>query len=165
MTKLYELTNNVVGLRLMLDDETIDEQTFTDTLESIEGEIEIKAENLLKFEREILAEVAAVEEEIKRLTRIKNARKNRADNLREWLRMNMVKSEIDSIACPFFTITLRKASKVLVVDTVELIPPRFWVKIPATKRLDKKMALDALKAGKKVPGASIGESKRGLVIK
>ena len=165
MTHMYELSNSVIGLRNMLDDESIDDQTFADTLESIEGEIEIKAENLLKFEREVLADVSAIDAEIKRLTKIKNVRKNRADSLREYLRSNMERSEIDKIACPFFAITLRKATKILIVDDEAVIAPRFFDKIPASKKLNRKRALDALKAGKKVAGCSLGSSKRSLLVK
>ena len=165
MTKLYELTNSVIGLRMMVDDEAIDEQSFLDTLEAIEGEIEVKAENLLKFERELLADVDALDTEIKRLTMRKNTIKNRTDALREYLRTNMERMEIEKIACPFFVITLRKASPVLVVEDEGAIPAKYFVTIPATQRLDKKATLDALKAGEQIPGALIGESKRSLLIK
>lgn len=165
MTKLYELSNNVIALRAMVDDEAIDEQTFLDTLESIEGELEVKAENLLKFERELLADVEAIDAEIKRLTRLKSARANRANALREYLRDNMERSQIDKIACPFFVITLRKPTPVLVVDNEDDVPPRYFDKVPATRKLNRKRALDDLKAGKKVKGCSLGESKRSLLIK
>jgi hypothetical protein len=165
MTKLYELSNNVIGLRAMLDDESIDEETFLDTLESIEGELETKAENLLKFEREILADVSAVDAEIARLTKIKTVRTNRAKALREYLRFNMEKSGINKIACPYFSITLAKARDVAVIETPELIPPRYWDKVPATRKLVKKRVLDDLKAGKKVVGASLGKAKRTLLVK
>jgi len=165
MTKLYELTNSVIGLRMMADDDAIDEQSFLDTLEAIGGEIEVKAENLLKFERELLADVDALEAEIKRLAMRKNTIKNRTDSLREYLRSNMERSGIEKIACPFFVITLRKASPVLVVEDEAAIPAKFFVTIPATQRLDKKATLDALKAGEQIPGAVIGESKRSLLIK
>lgn len=164
MTKLYELTNAVIGLRAMIDDESIDEQTFLDTLESIEGEIEVKAENLLKFERELLADVDAVNNEIKRLQRIKTARANRAAALREYLRLNMLNSGIDKIACPFFSITLKKAAPILVVEDDSLIPKRYF-EVVTTRKLKRKELLDDLKAGKGIKGASIGESKRALLIK
>lgn len=162
--KLYELSNNVIGLRDMLDDEMIDDQTFLDTLEGIEGEIEAKTENLLKFEREILADVSAIDAEIKRLTRIKSARQNRAKALREYLRFNMDRSGITKIASPMFTATLKAPSKVLVVENEDEIPEEYW-RVKTTRSLDRKAVLDALKEGVEIPGATIGESKRALLVR
>jgi hypothetical protein len=43
----------------------------------------------------------------------------------------------------------------VVVDNEEAIPPRFFVIIPETKRLDKKLVADALKKGEDVKGAHL----------
>ena len=43
MESLYELTEQYAAVRDMLFDEDVDEQVINDTLESIEGAIEVKA--------------------------------------------------------------------------------------------------------------------------
>ena len=44
MSNIYELTSNYDHLLNMLYDEDVDEQAILDTLESIEGDIEDKAD-------------------------------------------------------------------------------------------------------------------------
>lgn len=44
MSNLYELTGEFLELMDMLDDPNVDQETLQDTLESINYEIEIKAE-------------------------------------------------------------------------------------------------------------------------
>ena len=55
MSNLYELTNNYETLLNMLYDEDADEEMILDTLESIEGEIEDKADGYAKIIRELEA--------------------------------------------------------------------------------------------------------------
>ena len=53
MSNLYELKNNYEEVLNMLYQDDIDEQMVLDTLESIEGDIEDKAENYAKIIREL----------------------------------------------------------------------------------------------------------------
>ena len=52
MSNLYQLTNNYETVLNMLYDEDVDEQMILDTLESIEGEIEDKADGYAKIIKE-----------------------------------------------------------------------------------------------------------------
>lgn len=50
---LYELTEDYMNLLELAEDPDIDEQAFMDTLDGIEGAIEIKAENYAKVMRQL----------------------------------------------------------------------------------------------------------------
>ncbi|MBO1683294.1 siphovirus Gp157 family protein, partial [[Clostridium] scindens] len=52
--RLYELTEQYDGVMNLLYDGETDEQTILDTLESIEGEIEDKADNYAKIIKNML---------------------------------------------------------------------------------------------------------------
>lgn len=65
---IYELTGNYEHLLNMLYDEDVDEKALLDTLESIEGDIEDKAEGYAKIIKELEAQSKARKEEAKRLT-------------------------------------------------------------------------------------------------
>ena len=56
MANLYELTKNYETVLNMLYDEEIDEQMVLDTLESIEGDIEDKADGYAKIIKELKQE-------------------------------------------------------------------------------------------------------------
>ena len=68
MSTIYELTSNYEHLLNMLYDEDVDEQAILDTLESIEGDIEDKADGYAKIIKELEAKQKARKEEAKRLT-------------------------------------------------------------------------------------------------
>ena len=68
MSNIYELTSNYEHLLNMLYDEDVDEQAILDTLESIEGDIEDKADGYAKIIKELEAKQKARKEEAKRLT-------------------------------------------------------------------------------------------------
>ena len=148
----------------LYDDDSLDEQTIKDTLESIEGDVNEKGVNIVKLTQGWDADISAIDEEIKRLTTRKKAIKNRTDQLRDYLRYNMQESGITKIECPLFTVSLRKSRDIVSIDDESLIPDDY-VTVKATVSPNKAEILKALKSGADVPGASIKESEQSLVIK
>lgn len=82
MSSLYELTNNYEEVLNMLYQDDIDEQMVLDTLESIEGNIEDKADNYAKIIRELEIKANARKEEAKRLTDSAKVFENRVKALK-----------------------------------------------------------------------------------
>ena len=68
MSSLYELNEKWKQISDMLYEEEIDEQCILDTLESIESEIEDKADNYAKMIKNLMASSEAKKEEAKKLT-------------------------------------------------------------------------------------------------
>ena len=163
MTTLYNLSQQMVGLRNMMED---DELTFdlTDTIDGLEGDIQLKAEGLLAYVANLSTDVQAIENEITRLKQRKDVIQNRQESLREYLRYNMAESGIDKITCPLFTITLRKATDICVIESENLIPEMFKERVEEV-RIDKMAIKRHLKDGMDVPGARLEAGKRGLMIK
>ncbi len=79
---IYELTGNYEHLLNMLYDEDVDEKALLDTLESIEGDIEDKAEGYAKIIKELEAQSKARKEEAKRLTESAQTLDNRIKMLK-----------------------------------------------------------------------------------
>lgn len=164
MTHLYQLTSQMIGLQKLIEDGEMEPQALQDTLDGLEGDIQIKADGLLAYVANLGADVDAIDNEIKRLTARKNAIANRQESLREYLRFNMEQSGIDKITCPLFTITLRAAPAVVVIESEDLIPD-MYKEIVETVKISKEAIKRHLKEGIHVPGARLGDGKRGLVIK
>ena len=164
MTQLYVLSGQYLALQRMAEDSDIDADTLRNTLEGIEGSIELKAQGLLQVVRGIESDIDAVDAEIKRLTAIKNVRKNRIESLRDYLKFNMENTGINKITCPLFSITLAKAKPMVIVEDESLIPKKY-IKTTITKAPVKADILTDLKAGKAVAGCVLGESQRSLTIK
>jgi len=142
---LYELTGELVALQKLAESEDgIPDEAFNDTWESLMFPVEQKAEALLKVVKNMDSSVEILDKEIKRLTARKTAIKNRQDSLREYLRMNMVRGNINKITCPLFGITLAKATDQLeITDEKEL--PDDYMKVETVITPKKKELLDALK--------------------
>jgi len=164
MTALYQLANDYIALSQLADDPDLPPQVLADSLEGLEGDIEIKAQALLQVVAGWEADAGAVDTEIKRLQARKATLTNRAESLRTYLHDNMLRSGIDKISCPLFSITLSKARPMVVIDDLALVPERF-IKTTVTIAPVQADILAALKAGEVVPGCTLGESRRALLIK
>ena len=156
--KLYELTGAYAELQSMEEDKAV-----IDTLEAIEGEIQLKAEKVAMVLSNIDSDISAIDEEIKRLTAKKKAIKNRHESLKDYLRENMERCEIKKIESPLFTINCVAGRDSLSVDDEELAKSSKFIK--TTVALDKTAALAELKAGGEIPGLSITKSKSSIRIK
>lgn len=164
MTALYTLTGQYLALAELADDPDFPPEALADSLEGLEGEIEVKAQALLQVCAGWDGDTGAIDAEIKRLQLRKAVIENRARRLRDYLRENMERSGIDKISCPLFAITLAKGRPIVAMTDESLIPDRF-IKTTVTKAPMKAEILAALKSGEDVPGCLLGESARSLRIK
>lgn len=87
--RLYELTEQYDEVMNLLYDGETDEQTILDTLESIEGEIEDKADGYAKIIKTMIAEAEVIKIEENRLHRRRVTLENRAKWLKETLQANL----------------------------------------------------------------------------
>ena len=89
MPSLQELTEQYEGLRSLLYDEEVDEQVICDTLESIDAEIEEKADNYAKIIRKMKSDIEFLKEEELRLNARRRHLEDRANRLKSHLEENM----------------------------------------------------------------------------
>lgn len=171
MTKLtlYQLTDEYAQVMHALDHGDFDSQTIADTLDAsdLPAEIEHKAQNVEIMARLAVQYVPALDAEIERLTALKEARERTAQGLRDYLKSCMERAGIKSISCPLFTISVQNnPASVEVIDPLSLheIYWRTPEPKPPDRSPDKKMILEALKAGLEVTGAHLRQTTR-LVIK
>lgn len=68
MASLYELTEDIVILQSMMEDEDVDEQALKDTLEGSEGAFDDKIESYCKVIKNLEADAEALKKESKRLS-------------------------------------------------------------------------------------------------
>ncbi|MSR12886.1 MAG: siphovirus Gp157 family protein [Gammaproteobacteria bacterium] len=165
MSKLYEVAAQYRELEDQLDtDDASLAEAIRDTLEAIGGEFNDKAQAVVHIGLNIDADCAALDKEIDRLKQRKASLVNRNDNLREYLRVNMVKTGINKISCPLFTITLALGREVAVID-VESDLPDDLVTVKTVIAPNKAEILKLLKAGEVIPGAHIERSQSTVRIK
>ena len=102
MSSLYELKGDYLKLLEMLEDPEIDDQVVLDTLEGIDYELEIKAENYAKIIRELEGTVEIIKTEKKRLSdkqsKLEENVKRLKDNLQEAMTVTGKNSSSASLA-------------------------------------------------------------------
>lgn len=164
MTALYVIANEYRDAAAKLAELDLDPQTVADTLESLSGDLEVKAQNVGLMVRCFEADAAACKQWAKDAAERAKAIEARAERLRDYLASNLEACGIEKVDGPGIAISFRKSSAV-VIDGEDLIPAEFMRTKPAPPpEPDKKAIADAIKAGREVPGAHV-EQRRSLQIK
>jgi len=162
--KLYEISEQFRNLQSLLDDELIDAQPFSDTLETIEADFTDKARNCVMMQRELEMGLAAIKAEKDRLIKLERSQNAAIERIEEYLRHNMEVTNHDKLDLGIFSLTLKKASLKLPNEINESeLPQEYFKVIPESKSLDKVALLSAAKAGK--VNIELVEGKRALLIK
>lgn len=164
--KLYEIANDYLALLQAIDEGEIPEEAIEDTLESIEGEIEYKADNLACLLKTLEAEAAAIKAEEKALAERRRQKEKATERIKQYLSDVLQRLNINKIETARNKITFRKSESVIVDDSFIL-----WAKDNRTDLLsfsdptaNKTAIKAALKEGADIEGAYI-ESKQNIQIK
>lgn len=97
-------------------------QAWFDTLDGIEQEFNLKAENMAQYIKCLKAESEAIDAEIKRLQIRSKSRKNRIDRMKQYLTFCMKQMKLKKIDGVQARITLRKnAPSLKIADELALI--------------------------------------------
>lgn len=162
MSNLYQLTNNYETVLNMLYDEDVDEQMILDTLESIEGEIEDKADGYAKIIKELEAKRDARKTEAKRLNDSASVFDNRIKNLKQNLFKTMKQTGKTKFATDLFSFNIAKngGKQALTIDGKV---PKEYTKTIIENDTDK--IRQALEEGKNLPFAHLEPRGESLRIK
>ena len=155
MATLYELTDKYQQL-LELESE-IDEQTFIDTLQSIDEAIEDKAENLAKVIKEMEATITTISHEVNRLQSKKQTVANRVSNLKTYLQSEMEKVNKTKIKGELFTVNIQNNPPSLCVNRTDNIPKDFFIE--QEPALDKTKLKKAIKGGDDIEGVELKQTR------
>jgi hypothetical protein len=162
---LYQIADQYLQDMQMLQERDLDDQTFADTLESLSGDLEVKAMNVAMFIRNLEANADAIKAAEKQMADRRKAIENKAERIKEYLLQNMVRTGITKIECPFFKITVRDNPESLVIESDKNIPMEYYKQPPPPEMvLDKMQLKKDLQMGVVVDGCKL-ESKKRVEIK
>lgn len=161
MTALYVLAQEYRAAAEQLADLDLDPQTVSDTLESMGGDLEVKAKNTALVIRNIEATADAIKAAEQEMSKRRKAMENRAAALTQYLLDSMQFAGIQKIESPHLCLTIKKNPAAVVIDGVDLIPSEFMkTPEPPPPAPDKKAIAEAIKGGKEVPGAHLVQGVR-----
>lgn len=157
---MYELTSDYLEVLELASNPEIDPQAITDTLEAINAEIEIKAENTAKVMRELEGMAAALKAEEQRMNARRKSIENNVERIKAGLYNAMKATNKTKFRTDLFSFNIQKNPAKLVIDDESKIPKKYFVPQPA--KLDTAKLRDDLKAGavRKYAHLEQGESLR-----
>lgn len=163
MSTLYDLTGNRATLLNQAEDGTIDPDVLQDTLDSIDGAIEDKAEGYVQVIKQIEADANAIDSEIKRLCDRKAVFLHNRDRIKKALKDNLEYAGIRKVKTPLFTVRIAKngGKQPISIDQDNLQADVFKVK----REPDMDKIRERLEAGEKVLGAELKPRGEHLLIK
>lgn len=142
MASLYELKGQYLELLSMME-EGADEETIKDTLEGIEGEIEVKADNYARIIRQLESDANGLKTEIERMTDRKRALENHVSYLKNNLQDAMILTGKEKFKTELFSFGIQSNPASVVIDDPTSIPAEFL--IPQEPKVDKKSIKEYLK--------------------
>ena len=141
MATLYELTGQFRELLELVEQGEVDPEMLADTLEGLEGEIEIKADGYAKVIKELEGKTAMLKGEIERLSNRKSAIENNIKTMKESLEIAMRTTGKVKFKTDLFSFNIQKNPARLVI-TGDV--PKDYL-IPQEPKVDSKAIKDLLK--------------------
>lgn len=163
MSTLYELTGEYLQLFEMLQEgDELEEQVLNDTLDAINGELEIKAEGYAKIIKELTAEAKKFEEEKKRLENRQNVLENNVKRLKDRLLQAMKTTNKTKFKTELFSFGIQKNGGKQPMEIVpDVVIPDEYTK----KEADTEKIRAALESGAVLPFAELKERGEHLRIR
>lgn len=168
MATLYELTGQWLELYDMADDPEINPDVWFDTIEGIEGEIEVKAEGYAKLIRQLEADQAALDTEAARLKDKSKTIENKIKRLKDYFKQSMEATGKTKIQAGIFTFAVQKnGGKTPIEYAPDMVVgdlPLEYLTFPAPT-INSEAVRQALDEGKELEWAHYGERGTHLKIK
>lgn len=165
MSRLYDLTEEWEAVAGLLYDGETDEQTIMDTLESIEGEIEDKADNYAKLIRSMQADSETLKAEEDRLKARRQSLEHRASQLKSNLQANLEfigKTKFKTALFSFSVATNGGKQPLEITENIDEIPGKYLIPQPPKVNTD---AVRELLEGKEVEWARLTPRGKSLRIR
>lgn len=156
---LYQLADDYLSAADQLADLDMPPEVVEDTLESMRGDIQVKATNVAMFVRNLEAQADAIKDAEKAMSARRKAIEQRAQHIRDYLLINMQRTGINEISCPYFVIKRKlNPPKVILHGTV---PDEFLRHPePPPPEADKKAIAEYIKAGNSPDWAELKQEER-----
>lgn len=161
MSTLYDLTGEYLQLFEMIDQGEYDEDMLMDTLEGIDGEIEVKAENYAKVIQEVSGQIGMLTGEIARLQEKKTVLDNAVKRIKNSLQNAMELTGKTKFKTDLFSFGIQNNPPSLKIDDAAAIPKEYL--IPQEPKVDG-AAIKKLLKTEAVPWAHL-EQGRSLRIR
>jgi hypothetical protein len=144
---LYELVGQFRRLAVLAEHEELPPEVIRDCLEALEGNLQIKSTNIIKFVLGLEAEADTIDAAAEQMKLRALRRRRRAESIRAYVLLSLQAAGVTRVECPEFTIAVRKNPEAVEIADQKTVPAEFMVTPPAPPAYpDKKKIADSLKA-------------------
>ena len=152
MATLYELSAELSDILDRLDecDDDAKVEELIDEAYAAGSNLRSKAENYVRFMRNMQTDIDVIDSEIQRLKGMKERREKAIDRLKYNMLHAMRDANLDKIETPLGNWSMRTAPWSVTIEDEDRVPERF--KIPQPPKIDKKAILDEFKKTYEVIG-------------
>lgn len=151
---LYDLVGNYKKVYEM----DLDDETWQDTLESIDSAIEQKADGVMYVIRNLEVDVIGLKDEEKRLKSKREVAERKIKRLKQYLQENMEAVGKTNFKTQLFAYNIQNNPASLKLTDEKLIPEKYYT-VETSRKYDNKAIKNDLKAGKVINGAELRTSQ------
>ena len=166
MASLYSLTTELQTLLDAISEGEIPEEAIADTLEGLQGEIDVKIDSVLDAFKTLKAEAGAIRDEENRLAERRRRKEAATDRIKEYLATELGKLGKARHESARHSVSFRRSSKVIILDEDAFIK---WAldndrddlyRVKVTREANK----EALAKAENIPFVTV-EENRNIQIK
>lgn len=158
---LYSLAAEYRGQLETLADMDLSDEALKDTLDSLGGELEAKAQATVSFARHLEKIAESIKDAERSMADRRKAIENRTSRIKQYVLEAMQNNDIQRIECPYFVLSIAKNPPSVEVLDEKQIPVDYFVDAPPPPpQLNKKLVLKAMKDGFEVTGCRLYQGVR-----
>lgn len=158
---LYDLAAEYAADLEKLANLDLPEETVKDTLDSMGGELQAKAQNIAGFVKHLETLTAGIKDAERQMAEKRKRLEARIDRLKQYTLDTMVIHGIQKIETPYFTLSVAKNPYSVEVFDEDMIPAHFLRQPPLPMPVPDKAAIkESIEAGEDVPGCRLNQSLR-----
>lgn len=161
MANLYEIASQYRAI-LEMEPENDDELAAQmNALDELGGELTVKADNIVRYMRNLSAEADALKAEEEKLYQKRKAIENKHDRLKAYLATQLMLAGLHELKAGIFKLRFQPTTPAISIINENAIPEKFWV---VKREVSKQSIKEAIKNGEEVPGIEIQRGET-LVIR
>ena len=158
---LYDIASTYRADAAALANLDLPTEVVTDTLDGMAGDLEVKAQNVVMYARNLQATAIAIKDAEEAMAKRRKAIEARASHLLDYVQGCMETAGVLSIECPHFRLAIQRKPPAVDVYEPGLIPAHYMrAPEPPAPSPNKTQIAAALKAGHDVPGARLVQGTR-----
>ena len=157
--KLYELTQSMEELKQLIQEGELDNDMLVSTLESVELDIETKADNICCIIKELEGNINTLASEKERLTSLSERYNKNIDWLKNYLKYNLVKAGKEKLKTDRFSINVSNRKMKLVINEELLSNNYKYEETKIVTKINRDKITDDINNGVIVDGVTLEEVK------